>query len=441
MKKNCALLSAALPCPHQTAIIKYEDGKEQKTTIFYNALPVKLPGSDYPLVLVVVKGFGKQPMMLLTNCAVQFKSKENVWRIVEIYLTRWKCDESFRYIKQCYNMEDVRVRSYISIQNTVALVLAVAYFASVYLGDNLRLKMLVERVYIVSKRFFGVPTFFNYAIADGLYNLLFTDKTGVDNAPKTKKPEFQLTFTFGKRADRPFLINNSHITLLYLDIYHEVWLPMDRGSEMSFPIPRTRPSPISRPHGRPGTGRRTAMPGHHHAPCRLLAEQVMKTVELSDSAVRRIIRAFNFYGVDGLIAKKRSGRTPLLGVSRRKSSRRVRGAGTRPEDILDGVCLPRAYHKEVRPLECSYKSSCAFFMRKGIEKLGKLQNFFMSVIFLGYFGGRWGRGVCDGGLPAPPLPTYRGGNGRAGIDVTGRPLLDPACPELNCCPKTSLAGV
>src|SRR5271157_648784 len=200
IKKNCAGLAAALPCPYETIIIKYEDGKEQKTTICYNALSVKLPGRDYPLALVVVKGFGKQPMMLLTSCAVQFKAKENIWRIVEIYLTRWKCDESFRYIKQCYNLEDVRVRSYTSIRNIVVLVLAVAYFASVYLGDNLRLKMLVERVYLVSKRFFGVPTFFNYAIADGLYNLLFADKTGVTNVLKAKKPEFQLCFDFWEES-------------------------------------------------------------------------------------------------------------------------------------------------------------------------------------------------------------------------------------------------
>jgi transposase len=41
-------------------------------------------------------------------------------------------------------------------------------------------------------------------------------------------------------------------------------------------------------------------------------EQVMKTVELSDSAIKKIIRAFNAYGADGLIAKKRTGRTPLI---------------------------------------------------------------------------------------------------------------------------------
>jgi len=195
-KKNCYLLATMLPCPYQTVMIKYEDGKEEKKTVSYNALPVRLPGRDYPLFLVVVKGFGAEPMMLLTSCPVNVKIKEAVWRIVEIYLTRWKCEESFRYIKQCYNLEDIRVRHYTSIRNLVVLILAVAYFASVYLGDNLKLKMLVERIYLVSKRFFGVPTFFNYAIADGLYNLLFPDKTGIHEAIKAKKPDFQLQFSF-----------------------------------------------------------------------------------------------------------------------------------------------------------------------------------------------------------------------------------------------------
>ncbi len=77
-----------------------------------------------------------------------------------------------------------------------AHILAVAYFAAAYLGDNLKLKMLVERIYLVSKRFFGVPTFFNYAIADGLYNLLFPDKTGIKQIARAQKPEFQLSFSF-----------------------------------------------------------------------------------------------------------------------------------------------------------------------------------------------------------------------------------------------------
>lgn len=196
LRKNSLLLATLLPCPYQTVIIKYQDGQEDKTTVSYNALPVKLPGRRHPLFLVVVKGFGKVPMMLLTSCPVNLKSKECIWRIVEIYLTRWKCDESFRYIKQCYNLEDIRVRHYTSIRNIVVLILAVSYFAAVYLGENLKLKMLVERIYLVSKRFFGVPTFFNYAIADGLYKLLFPDKTGIRSLPKNKNPDFQLCFNF-----------------------------------------------------------------------------------------------------------------------------------------------------------------------------------------------------------------------------------------------------
>ena len=195
IKKNCFLLASVLPCPHETATIRYEERKEQKTTIFYSAVAVRLPGRDHSLFLVVVEGFGRQPMMLLTSCPVQLKTKESIWRIAEIYLARWKCDESFRYIKQCYDLEDIRVRSYVSIRNIVVLVLAVAYFAAVCLGDNLRHKMLAERIYLVSKRFFGVPTFLNYAIADGLYNLLFPDKTGVNALARAKKAEFQLCFS------------------------------------------------------------------------------------------------------------------------------------------------------------------------------------------------------------------------------------------------------
>ena len=146
---------------------------------------------------MVVRGFGVEPMMLLTSFAVKIHQKESIWRIVQYYLARWKCDESYRYIKQCYHLEDIRVRSYVSIHNVVVVVLAVFYFASVYLGQNLKLKMLVERIFLVSKRFFGVPSFFNYAIADGIFNLLYPDKTGLRGIHHSRLDDFQLCFNFG----------------------------------------------------------------------------------------------------------------------------------------------------------------------------------------------------------------------------------------------------
>jgi len=57
---------------------------------------------------VVVKGFGQVHMMWGTNYQVNNNVKGGLWRIVENYLTRWNFDESFRSIKQCYNLEDLR---------------------------------------------------------------------------------------------------------------------------------------------------------------------------------------------------------------------------------------------------------------------------------------------------------------------------------------------
>ena len=195
VKRDCCEMARVLPCDSKATLITYEEGKEKLRTVWYSAVSAKLPTRDERLFMVVVKGFGQEPMMLLTNCRVNLLVKESIWRIVEIYLTRWKCDESFRYIKQSYNLEDLRVRSYIGIRNMVVLVLAVSYFAAVYLGQNLKLKLLVERIFLVSKRFFGVPSFFNYAIADGLYNLLFPDKSGL-KIKKGKTEDFQLCFNF-----------------------------------------------------------------------------------------------------------------------------------------------------------------------------------------------------------------------------------------------------
>ena len=201
-KLNVAKLANQIQTPYKAKVISYRDGKEKQLNIQYEMIPIRLPvfegtQEQQTFDLVVVKGFGQEPMMLLTNRAVSEGVKEEIWRIVEIYLTRWKCEESYRYIKQSYQLEDVRVRSYIAIRNTVALVLAVAYFASVYLGQRLKLKIMVEKVLIMSKRIFGVPSFFNYAMADGIYKLLSKAKSGVTKQPKPPpEKDFQLSLDF-----------------------------------------------------------------------------------------------------------------------------------------------------------------------------------------------------------------------------------------------------
>lgn len=98
---------------------------------------VRLPGRDEDLTLVVVRGFGEEPMMLLTNLPVK-PSRASLWFVVRGYLGRWMVEETIRFIKQSYNLEDIRVLDYDRLKNLVALVVASAYFAAVWLGDGIR---------------------------------------------------------------------------------------------------------------------------------------------------------------------------------------------------------------------------------------------------------------------------------------------------------------
>jgi hypothetical protein len=64
------------------------------------------------------------------------------------------------------------VLHYDRLRNLTALVMATAYFAAGWLGDSLKLAVLASRVLKVAKRFFGVPEFHYYALADGMRVLL-----------------------------------------------------------------------------------------------------------------------------------------------------------------------------------------------------------------------------------------------------------------------------
>ena len=56
------------------AIVRFDShGRETNQLIEFGAMPVRLPWRDEELRLVVVKGFGRKPMMLLTNLAVNEK--------------------------------------------------------------------------------------------------------------------------------------------------------------------------------------------------------------------------------------------------------------------------------------------------------------------------------------------------------------------------------
>jgi len=191
-----AALEIAQQCPvwYAEVITKQEQDGEKAYHIEYGFRKVRLPGREEQLYLVVLKGLGDKPMMLLTNVAVR-KKRSFLWFIVGSYLTRWRIEDTIRFVKQAYKLEDIRVMKYVRLKNLVALVLAACYFTAVYLGERLKVAILARRILKAAKRFFGVPVFHYYALADGIAAVLAHATRGplcLPRPPGTPQPQLLL---------------------------------------------------------------------------------------------------------------------------------------------------------------------------------------------------------------------------------------------------------
>lgn len=68
--------------------------------------------------------------------------------------------------------------------SVVVKVLAACYFTAAYLGERLKIAILARRILRASKRFFAVPVFHYYALADGIVDLLAHATRGPLCAPR-----------------------------------------------------------------------------------------------------------------------------------------------------------------------------------------------------------------------------------------------------------------
>jgi hypothetical protein len=195
IKRSVAELGARCRLRYQARVVKIQDGQEKTYNLRYGVEPIRLVGRDERLHLVVVAGFGEEPILLLTNALGGARDSQSLWWIAQIYLTRWKIEETFRFIKQSYNLEDIRVMKYQRLKNLVVLVTAAAYFAATFLGQKMKLRLLCEKLLIISHRFFGIPPFRFYALADGIKKILSQTSPGaIEKSPPSLQLELLLAW-------------------------------------------------------------------------------------------------------------------------------------------------------------------------------------------------------------------------------------------------------
>ena len=157
--------------------LKFEKKNGDKADCKISIIPIKLPcRPNESLNLVVCHGFGKEPLMLITN----LKSDDNrlAVAVTKVYLMRWRIEEFYGFKKQQFDFEDFRVRSLKSIRNLdLLLTIAIGYIG--FLSEKPEERSVVMEIIAISKRIYATPKFLFYSIADGLFAIFAKCKHGV----------------------------------------------------------------------------------------------------------------------------------------------------------------------------------------------------------------------------------------------------------------------
>lgn len=155
-------------------------------------IPIKLccrPKEE--LNLVVCRGIGQKPMLLITN--LKSDDERLAITVTKVYLLRWRIEEFHGFKKQQFRFEDFRVRSLRSIRNLDLLLTIVIGFIGI-MSEHADEKRVVMELISISKRIFHVPRFIFYAIADGIFTVFARCKHCISHLLMKKPKDPQLSF-------------------------------------------------------------------------------------------------------------------------------------------------------------------------------------------------------------------------------------------------------
>jgi hypothetical protein len=142
-------------------------------TVRIGCRKVFLPCINKVVTMVVIKGFGKLPMMLLTNLNMGQRNHLLMERVLKIYRARWICEEFIRFVKCEYSMEDIRCLNYQALKNTLGFLLLVTNFISKHIGYSRKIEPMKIKIITKAKAIFEKNAkLLLYRIAAGIRELL-----------------------------------------------------------------------------------------------------------------------------------------------------------------------------------------------------------------------------------------------------------------------------
>ena len=146
----------------------FDDNEKKELTISYTK--ATLPYNKKEYTLIIVYGLSNEkPMKLLTN--INLDNKDDVIKIVRLYLTRWRIEEHFGGKKQEYDFENMRVRTLESMNNlNMMLTIHLGYIA--ILADKIDKNLLTIKIIYASESLKQKAIVWLSQIARGIKNIL-----------------------------------------------------------------------------------------------------------------------------------------------------------------------------------------------------------------------------------------------------------------------------
>lgn len=153
----------------------FNDNEEYELMVSYTK--ATLPCNKCEYTLVIVYGLSEEhPMKLLTN--IDIKAKEDIIKVVRLYLSRWRIEEYFRGKKQEYDFENMRVRTLKSMNNlNMMLTIHLGHIA--ILADQMNTKLLTIKILYASKSLKNKSIVWLSQIARGIKNILAYAHEGI----------------------------------------------------------------------------------------------------------------------------------------------------------------------------------------------------------------------------------------------------------------------
>lgn len=150
-------------------------------------LTVEIPSlKGKKLTMVVVYGYGKEPMVLLTNKRI--RKKEEVTSVLKAYITRWRIEEMFRVQKQEFGLENIRVRTLPRLQRIFVFVSIMITFMTLKIEkQNVFFHSVIERARGIKAK--NQIKMFLYRFSAGMEAILKKDGYGIRYFKYLEKPK------------------------------------------------------------------------------------------------------------------------------------------------------------------------------------------------------------------------------------------------------------